>query len=149
MGKKDQEVEQVQGTETTVETSSELATVNNTSLSISEESIFEDFSGFEEMTEELLSEELLNSMKDLEIRAVLKRKVNREIKGEEKVFIESTLLFNGGDRKNLLLGQYKFIRAFENFDKGNGVAVVFIFKGKIKIDGAKTLNDFQIFAKSL
>lgn len=141
MAKKAQE-NQVTEVEKVEETMLQIGNLNLPS------SIFEE-SEFEVLVEEFLSKKFLEEVQGVQLKGVMTDLVEKEIKGEVKDFVELHLLMANDEVKPVLAGQYKFIDLFRQKNKGNGVAVMFTFKGKIDLDGAKTMNDFEMSYKSL
>ena len=130
---KKEEANNVQGTE--------LAKVNETANTV----VFNSFDEmvFEDTVDELLSSEFLKEIQGVEINAIMRGVVTRDFGDGEKELVELHIQTNDGYR-SVLAGQYKFIRLYLDKDKGNGVAIRFIFKGLIKIKGGRTMNDFDI-----
>jgi len=110
--------------------------------------IFQD-ENFEVLIEEFLSEKFLAEVQGVQLRGVMTDMVEKEIKGKVKEFVELHLLMSNNEVKPVLAGQYKFVDLFRQKNKGNGVAVMFTFKGKISIGSAKTMNDFEMSYRSL
>lgn len=103
--------------------------------------VFDDVRDFVEVTEELLSAEMLESMKGFEIPAIMLGKSPRTIKGETKDFVELAIMSENGPR-NYWAGQHKFVATFDAYGAG---PILFTFLGLEKIKGsAKTVNSIKV-----
>lgn len=88
-------------------------------------------------------------MEGVEFRAILKDKIELEIKGEIKPFIRGYIEM-ANTVKLFHFGQHQVISTFDRNDKGKGVDCYITFEGKKAMkNSAKTLNHFSIVAKSL
>lgn len=136
------------------EMTNQIAVVQNFELTnsngelINSLEVFSKDSDFEELVEEFLSKEFLEENKDVQFRAIIRETVNKTIDSKEKEFAVLEILTESGF-KPFLAGQFKFLQAFKEKNKGNGIALIWSFKGKISIKGGKKMNDFYIAVKAL
>jgi hypothetical protein len=127
-------------------TSTQVATVSSQVASF--DAGFEGM-GFEDASLNLLTSDMLGQLKDTECRAVLEGLSTIDIKGESKEFVKMKMVVNE-EVTTFYAGQHKFRDVFARYDKGNGVAILFTFRGVGPIKGtAKIINIIDCLAKSL
>lgn len=142
-----------QETMETMNASNEIVKIDsNVILSTGEivdfETLFNDSKQFQRVGSPLLNAEMLSDLAGVKARAVLRSLSKRTLDGQEKEGVDMFLETVGGPVQ-VWASQFKFIQAFSEYDKGNGVAIMFEMKGKIQLKGGRTMNDIDILARSL
>lgn len=132
--------------------SQELSTISNENSSLISSLGFDPFedgnfaAGFQDQTVEFFNP---TGLEGVEMEVYLQEEQKLEIKGEEKTFAVGFIKMATGV-KRMFFGQHQIYTCLQRNDKGKGVLAKIVFTGKSPIkNSAKTLNNFDIFAKAL
>lgn len=113
------------------------------------ESAFSDPSGFQTSGCELLGKEMLEDLRGLkDVRALMRKKTMRTLKGEHKEGIEMDIQLADGV-KTVWTSVFRFLSTFDECDKGNGVLIQFTVGEKETLKNGRTMNKIDIVYKAL